>query len=174
MSFHIYADTQCLRDCLGSRVMERWEGGAERDSQRHWWRAKRCWYQSKNTAVLRSWGDSTVVWDLGGCSYLMTWEAWHRGRPKGRMRGSGRGHREVCLGWPFLMRKTTEHSRASWACSVSVKQGTDAGLTLELRVTCQGLQRDPEGGKWGKTLVFFEGGECHRRKEETDFGAGPF
>lgn len=33
------------------------------------------------------------------------------------------------------------------ACSVSVKQGTDAGLTLELRVTCQGLQRDPEGGK---------------------------
>lgn len=28
-----------------------------------------------------------------------------------------------------------------------VQQGTDAGLTLELRVTCQGLQRDPEGGK---------------------------
>lgn len=28
-----------------------------------------------------------------------------------------------------------------------VQQGTDAGLTLELRMTCQGLQRDPEGGK---------------------------
>lgn len=26
MSFHIYADTRCLRDCLGSRVMEGWVG----------------------------------------------------------------------------------------------------------------------------------------------------
>lgn len=55
-----------------------------------------------------------------------------------------------------------------------VQQGTDAGLTLELRVTCQGLQRDPEGGNGGITLVCFEGENATGEKKRLIWGQAPF
>lgn len=61
MSFHIYAGTRCLRDCLGSRVMEGWEGQNGIHRGIGGGRAKRCWCQSKNNAVLRSWGDRGLL-----------------------------------------------------------------------------------------------------------------